>query len=219
MRCNAEMMLLYAVTDRSWTGKQTLMEQVEDALKGGVTCLQIREKELDEAAFLEEAMVMKELCARYKVPFIVNDNVDIAVKCQADGIHVGQKDMEAGSVRALVGDDMIIGVSARSVEQAVAAQRAGADYLGVGAMFNTTTKPDASEVSWQTLKDICAAVSIPVVAIGGINKDNISELAGTGVDGVALVSAIFASEDIERECRELASLSKKMIQAKTEMEG
>lgn len=213
MKCNAETMLLYAVTDRAWTGKQTLMEQVKAAIKGGVTCVQLREKELDEEGFLAEAMEMRELCARNQVPFIINDNVEIAIKCGADGIHVGQRDMEAGNVRALVGEDMMIGVSAQNVEQAVAAQKAGADYLGVGAMFNTTTKLDASEVSHQTLKEICEAVSIPVVAIGGINKANMMELAGSGADGVALVSAIFAAEDIESECKELRLLSEKMVQS------
>ncbi len=204
-------MLLYAVTDRSWVGKQTLYEQVESALKGGATCVQLREKELDEAAFLEEAVEMKKLCAKYGVPFIINDNVQIAMRCGADGVHVGQSDMAAGNVRRAVGDKMIVGVSAQTVEQALAAQAAGADYLGVGAVFPTSTKSDAREVSRQTLKDICAAVDIPVTAIGGINKGNMAELSGTGVDGVALVSAIFAAEDIEEECKILKKLSGKMV--------
>lgn len=204
-------MLLYAVTDRSWVGRQTLYEQVESALKGGATCVQLREKELDEAAFLEEAVEMKKLCAKYGVPFIINDNVQIAMRCGADGVHVGQSDMAAGNVRRAVGDKMIVGVSAQTVEQALAAQAAGADYLGVGAVFPTSTKSDAREVSRQTLKDICAAVDIPVTAIGGINKGNMAELSGTGVDGVALVSAIFAAEDIEEECKILKKLSGKMV--------
>lgn len=211
MKCNAEMMLLYAVTDRAWVGKQTLLEQVEDAIKGGATCIQLREKVLDEESFLQEAMQMKELCTKCSVPFIINDNVEIAIKSNADGIHVGQSDMAASNVRALVGEDMIIGVSVQTVEQALAAQEAGADYLGVGAVFNTTTKLDASEVPLETLKAICEAVSIPVVAIGGINKSNLLELTDTGVDGVALVSAIFAVKDIESECKELLSLSKQII--------
>ena len=211
MKCKKEMMRLYAVTDRAWIGKQSLMEQVEDALKGGVTCVQLREKELDEGRFLEEAIEMKALCAKYNVPFIINDSVDIAIKCKADGIHVGQSDMEAGNVRELVGENMMIGVSARTVEQAVAAQKAGADYLGVGAMFNTTTKLDAKGISFDTLKEICSTVSIPVVAIGGINKGNMMQISGTGADGVALVSAIFAAENIEEECRELKSISEKMV--------
>lgn len=211
MKCNKEAMLLYAVTDRSWVGKQNLMEQVESALKGGVTCVQLREKHLDENDFLAEAIEMKELCHKYDVPFIINDNVEIAIKCKADGIHVGQSDMEAGNVRQLVGDDMIIGVSTQTLEQALAAEKAGADYLGVGAVFSTTTKLDASDVSHNVLKDICNSVNIPVVAIGGINKDNITELSGSGVDGVALVSAIFSADDIEEECKTLSKLSKEMV--------
>lgn len=212
MKCNSEMMRLYAVTDRAWTGRQTLMEQVEAAIKGGATCIQLREKELAEDAFLAEAIEMKALCARYGVPFIVNDNVEIAIRCGADGIHVGQKDMEAENVRALVGEAMMIGVSAQTVEQALAAEAAGADYLGVGAVFGTTTKVDANSVSHETLGKICEAVSIPVVAIGGINKTNIMELFGSGADGVALVSAVFSAEDIEGECRALRMLSEKMVQ-------
>lgn len=211
MKCRREDMLLYAVTDRAWTGRQSLLEQVECALKGGATCVQLREKTLDEAAFLAEAVEMKKLCAQYGVPFIVNDNVELAIRCGADGVHVGQSDMEAGHVRELVGEQMIVGVSARTVEEALAAQAAGADYLGVGAMFSTATKLDAHVLSYQTLKDICAAVRIPVTAIGGINRENLMSLAGSGVDGVALVSAIFAAEDIEAACRRLKSLSKAMV--------
>ena len=213
MKYIKEMMLLYAVTHRAWIGKQTLMEQVEDAIKGGITCVQLREKELDQEAFLAEAMEMKALCSRYGVPLIINDNVEIAIKCNADGIHVGQKDMETGSVRSLVGDNMVIGVSTQTVEQALAAEKAGADYLGVGAVFSTTTKLDANTVSHETLKEICKAVSIPVVAIGGISKSNILELSGTGVDGVALVSAIFGAQDVESECKSLRLLSQKMVRS------
>lgn len=180
-------------------------------MKGGVTCVQLREKELDDEDFLNEAIEIKKLCHRYKVPLFINDNVNVAIKCGADGIHVGQEDMAAGAVRALVGEDMMIGVSVHSVEEAIEAVKNGADCLGVGAMFSTSTKPDAGVLSMQTLADICHAVDIPVVAIGGLNKDNIAELAGTGVDGVALVSAIFAAEDIENECRELYDISKDMV--------
>ena len=213
MKCDKKTMLLYAVTDRMWTGKQTLYEQVEDALRGGVTCVQLREKELDEDAFLKEAIEIKELCHKYRVPFFVNDNVEIAIQCGADGIHVGQEDMAAGAVRALVGDQMMIGVSVHTVEEAIEAVKNGADCLGVGAMFSTSTKLDADVLPMQTLSDICHAVDIPVVAIGGLNKNNIAKLAGTGVDGVALVSAIFAAEDIESECRELARISREMVNA------
>ena len=210
MKCDPETMLLYAVTDRAWTGTQTLYRQVEQALRGGVTCVQLREKELDEAAFLAEAKEIRELCRSYGVPFLVNDSVEIALACGADGVHVGQSDMDAGQVRALAGGRLMIGVSARTVEEALRAQRAGADYLGVGAVFGTSTKPDAKAISRQTLKEICAAVDIPVVAIGGISRDNMPELSGTGIDGVALVSAIFAAEDIENQCRELKKLAQKI---------
>ena len=211
MKCKEEYMRLYAVTDRMWTGKQTLMEQVEDALKGGATCVQLREKELDEESFLQEAYEMKALCEKYGVPFFINDNVEIAIKCKADGIHVGQDDMEASNVRALVGEEMMIGVSVNCVEQALAAVQAGADCLGVGAMFSTATKLDADSVSFETLKEICNAVDIPVVAIGGISKENMMQLKGTDVDGVALVSAIFGAENIEEECKELRLLSEAMV--------
>ncbi|MBS1419241.1 MAG: thiamine phosphate synthase [Oscillospiraceae bacterium] len=210
MKCEKRTMRLYAVTDRAWTGKQSLMEQVELALKGGATCVQLREKTLNREDFLREAVEMKALCARYGVPFIVNDDVEIAIESGADGVHVGQSDMEAGHVRALAGSGMIIGVSARTVEEALAAQRAGADYLGVGAMFSTSTKLDAHVLSLETLRDICAAVNIPVTAIGGINRENIGRLAGSGANGVALVSAIFAAEDIESECRALRALAEEM---------
>lgn len=213
MKCDKKTMLLYAVTDRAWTGKQTLYEQVEDALKGGVTCVQLREKELDEEAFLREAIEIRQLCRRYQVPFFINDNVRIAIQCEADGIHVGQEDMAAGSVRSLVGEDMMIGVSVHTVEEALEAQQNGADCLGVGAMFATSTKLDAGEVSIQTLADICNAVSIPVVAIGGLHQDNIAKLSGCGVDGVALVSAIFAAEEIEDACRRLYRISEDMVNA------
>ena len=211
MKCDKKAMLVYAVTDRSWVGKQTLMEQVEDCLKGGATCVQLREKELDDAGFLQEAIEMQALCRQYAVPFIVNDNVDIAIACKADGIHVGQKDMEASCVREKVGPDMILGVSVRSVEQAVLAEKNGADYLGVGAVFTTSTKLDADFVEYETLKAICDAVSIPVVAIGGITKENLMQLAGSGIDGVAVVSAIFAADDICKATEELYTLSSEMI--------
>lgn len=200
MRCRSEMMRLYAVTDRTWTKEQTLLQQVEAAIRGGVTCVQLREKELEEARFLQEAVEMQKLCKRYQIPLIINDRVDIAKKCKASGVHLGQKDMEAGKAREVLGSEMILGVSARTVEQAIAAERAGADYLGVGAVFATSTKSDAKEISHGTLKAICESVRIPVVAIGGIGKQNLKQLSGTGIAGVALVSAIFGAEDIEREC-------------------
>ena len=210
MKCDKSYMRLYAVTDRAWVGRQTLYQQVESALKGGATCVQLREKELDEENFLKEAFEIHALCRQYGVPFFINDNVDIAIRCHAEGIHVGQEDMAAAQVRARVGEDMMIGVSAHSVEEALEAVKNGADCLGVGAAFATHTKEDVDVLSRETLKAICDAVDIPVVAIGGIHKDNILDLKGTGVDGVALVSAIFGAEDIEAECRELKQLSEQL---------
>ena len=211
MRCDKRHMLLYAVTDRAWTGKQTLYEQVEAALKGGVTCVQLREKELDETLFIQEAKALCTLCRRYGVPFIVNDNVEIAIACGADGVHVGQEDLAAGEVRRRVGENMILGVSVHTVEEARQAVRDGADYLGLGAVFPTSTKTDVEQMPNETLRAICDAVDVPIVAIGGINRGNILKLAGSGVDGVALVSAIFSAEDIEEACRELRAMSEEMV--------
>ena len=203
INCRKEDLLLYAVTDRSWLNGETLYAQVEKALKGGVTFVQLREKALDEQAFLEEAKEIQKLCAQYHVPFVINDNVEIAAQIGADGVHVGQSDMEAGDVREKLGPDRIIGVSAQTVEQAVRAQERGADYLGVGAVFPTGSKADAVEVSHETVRAIMEAVDIPVIAIGGITKDNVSELSGTGICGIAVISAIFAQEDIEGAVRVL----------------
>ncbi len=213
MKCDKRYMLLYAVTDRAWSGEQTLYEQVEAALKGGVTCVQLREKEMDETAFLQEAKDICALCHRYGVPFIVNDNVDVAIACQADGIHVGQEDMAAGEVRRRVGDAMLLGVSVHTVEEARRAVRNGADYLGLGAVFPTSTKTDVDQMTNETLRAICDAVDVPVVAIGGINRGNLLKLSGSGVDGVALVSAIFSAEDIEDACRKLRLLAEGMVRA------
>lgn len=203
MKLCKEDLLLYAVTDRHWTGKNTLLEQIEFAIKGGITFLQLREKNLDHESFLEEAMQVKKLCDKYRIPLVINDEVSIAIDANADGVHVGQSDMKASNVRALVGDDKIIGVSVSTVEQALEAEAMGADYLGVGAVFPTGSKDDATEVNHDTLKKICDSVKIPVIAIGGITKDNVCELKGTGICGIAVISAIFAQEDIEKATREL----------------
>lgn len=211
MNCDRKDLLLYAVTDRHWLNGATLYEQVEQALKGGATFVQLREKNLDKEHFMEEARQIKELCREYKVPFVINDSVDIALEMDADGVHVGQSDMEAGDVRAKLGPDKIIGVSAQTVEQALLAEKRGADYLGVGAVFHTGSKADATEVSRETLKEICAAVKIPVVAIGGITKDNLKELSGSGICGIAVISAIFAQPDIEAGTRELRERTEKMV--------
>lgn len=210
MKLTAEMMRLYAVTDRSWLRGRTLHEQVEEALAGGATLVQLREKELDPETFLQEAADLAKLCHRYGVPLLINDNVEIARSSGADGVHVGQDDMEAAAVRRLLGSGMIVGVTAKTVEQALRAQEAGADYLGSGAVFGSATKLNAKPMTRETLRSICDAVSIPVVAIGGINRSNIRELAGTGIDGVAVVSGIFAAESIEEECRCLRSIAEQI---------
>lgn len=204
-------LLLYAITDRHWLNGKTLYSQVELALKGGATMIQIREKDLDENAFLKEAEQIQSLCAKYCVPFIVNDNVELAVKIGADGVHVGQSDMAAKDVRALIGKDKILGVSAQTVEQALEAQKCGADYLGTGAIFPTGSKDDAQVLEVQTLKEICSAVNIPVVAIGGISKDNILELKKSGIAGVSVISAIFAQNDIVAATAELKSLAEQIV--------
>lgn len=211
MKCDKENLLLYAVTDRHWLEGRTLHEVVKESLEGGVTFIQLREKKLDEEHFLKEAKDLKELCREYHVPFVINDNVEIAIEMDADGVHVGQSDMEAGDVRDRLGPDKIIGVSARTVEQALLAQAHGADYLGVGAVFSTSTKSDAKNVSHETLKEICKAVRIPVVAIGGITRDNVKELTGCGADGIAVISAVFAQQDIESAARELKKCSEEMV--------
>lgn len=212
MNCKKEDMLLYAVTDRSWLNGESLYSQVEKALKGGVTFVQLREKNLDQEHFLQEAKEIKELCRKYHVPFVINDNVEIAAAIDADGVHVGQSDMEAGDVRARLGKDKIIGVTAKTVEQALLAEQRGADYLGVGAVFHTGSKADAKEINHETFKGICAAVKIPVVAIGGISKDNVMQLAGYGMDGIAVISGIFAQPDIEEAAHNLKNLTINLLE-------
>lgn len=208
MNCTKEELLLYAVTDRSWLHGRTLKEQVQEALDGGVTFLQLREKHIDSGLFLQEAQELKDLCKQYQVPFVINDDVELALKVDADGVHVGQSDMKAGDVRKKLGKDKIIGVSAQTVEQAVMAEKHGADYLGVGAVFPTSSKDDAQEVDYETLKAICQAVQIPVIAIGGINTQNVDRLKGSGICGVAVISAIFAQEDIKEAAKELKNRTK-----------
>ena len=212
MNCDKKDLLLYAVTDRAWLGDKTLSWQVEESLKGGATMIQLREKHLDHEHFLKEAKEIKELCRKYQVPFLINDDVDLAVEVDADGVHVGQHDMEAGEVRKKIGPNRILGVSAQTVEQALLAQQAGADYLGVGAVFPTGTKDDADAVSIQTLGEICRAVSIPVVAIGGIGQHNVMQLAGSGICGIAVVSAIYAQPDIQNAASTLHALAKEMVE-------
>lgn len=214
MRFDKDDLLLYAVTDRTWLGPgETLDQAVEAALKGGTTFVQLREKHLDEDAFLEEARQLKILCRQYGVPFVVNDNVEIAMAVDADGVHVGQDDMEAGDVRRKIGPSKILGVSAQTVEQALLAQERGADYLGVGAVFATGSKDDADDVSHDTLQAICKAVDIPVVAIGGITRENVQQLTGRGLAGIAVISAIFAQDDIQKAAEDLRHRTAEMIAA------
>lgn len=210
MKVESKAMTLYAVTDAAWVGKQTLMEQVKDALDGGITFLQLREKNLDRDAFLKEAREMAELSRQYHVPFVVNDEVEIALECGADGVHVGQDDMACQNARKLLGPDKIIGVSVHDVEEALKAQADGADYLGLGAVKGTPTKTDAKVVEFEEIQRVCEAVSIPVVAIGGIKKDNLMELQGSHVDGIAVVSAIFGAEDIGQETENLRKKAEEM---------
>lgn len=213
MKFDKRDLLLYAVTDRHWlAADESLYSVVEKALKGGATFMQLREKNLEDEQFLKEAVEIKGLCAQYGVPFVINDNVDIAVSMDADGVHVGQSDMEAGDVRAKIGPDKILGVSAHTVEQAKLAEAQGADYLGVGAVFPTGSKDDADEVRYETLKEICQAVNIPVIAIGGITVDNTPQLAGSGICGIAVISAIFGQQDIEEATRKLIGVTKEMVE-------
>lgn len=211
MKLNKNSMNLYAVTDRSWLEGKSLSTLVEESLKAGVTFVQLREKNLDLNEFVELAKEIKKLTDKYNIPYVINDNVEIALACDADGVHVGQNDMEASNVREKIGKDKILGVSVQTVEQAILAEKKGADYLGVGAVFSTSTKLDATDVSFDTLKEICNAVTIPVVAIGGINKDNILKLSGSGASGIAVVSAIFAEKNVYKATKELRILSDEMI--------
>ncbi len=207
MRFGKENLLLYAITDRAWVGRQTLLEQVEDALIGGATIVQLREKGLDEQSFIDEAVKAADLCHRYNVPLIINDNVNVALKSGADGVHVGIDDAPVAQIRRLAGSDFIIGATAKTVEQAKAAEESGADYLGVGAVFPSPTKTNAIRITAEQLKEICASVSIPAVAIGGISYENVLEIKGGGMAGIAVVSAIFAAEDIRGAAARLKKMA------------
>jgi thiamine-phosphate pyrophosphorylase len=216
MSCDEKALRLYAVTDRTWLRGETLESQVEKALRGGVTMVQLREKNLAPEDFLREALEIKALCGRYRVPFLVNDDAELAVTVDAGGVHVGQGDLEAGEVRRRIGKDRLLGVSVSSVDQALSAERRGADYLGVGAVFPTASKDDAALVSREVLRAICRAVRIPVVAIGGIGRDNAAELSGSGICGIAVISAIFAQPDITAAAAELRALAERVAAAATE---
>lgn len=207
MKIDKKAMTLYAVTDRSWLRPgENLADPVEELLEAGVTCVQLREKNADDAFFLKEALELKTLCSRYQVPLIINDRPDIALKAGADGVHVGLSDMGIEKARELLGEGFIIGGSAHNVQEALAAQRAGADYIGCGAVFGSRTKQDVTTLPTEELKAICQAVEIPVVAIGGIRKENIRKLTGTGIDGAAVISALFGAEDKTAAAKELLRL-------------
>lgn len=210
MNCSREMMRLYAVTDRSWLNGQTLYEQVEQALKGGVTLVQLREKGLGAEQFLQEARQIQQLCRRFGVPLIINDSIEVALAVDADGVHLGQDDANAAQARQLLGKDKIIGISAHNVQEALQAVQDGADYLGSGAVFGSGTKTNVSTLPMQTLREICSAVPIPVVAIGGITEQNLQQLSGSGIAGAAVVSAIFAQENIEEAAIRLRGLLSQM---------
>lgn len=211
MNFTAQNLLLYAVTDRAWVGRQTLLEQIESALKGGVTLVQLREKDLPRLDYIRQAAQATALCHRYGVPLIVNDSLEVALKSGADGVHVGIEDQPVAEIRRHAGKGFLIGATAKTVEQARAAQAAGADYLGVGAVFPSPTKKNAIRITTGQLREICASVSIPCVAIGGISRENLPALAGGGMDGFALVSAIFSQPDIEAACRELRALAERTV--------
>lgn len=210
MEFHRNMLLLYAITDRSWTGRQTLYDQIQAALEGGVTMVQLREKRLSTQALVEEAVEIKELCHRYHVPLIINDNVEAAVASGADGVHVGITDTPVAEIRKRAGGSFIIGATAKTVAQAIAAEQAGADYLGVGAVFPSPTKQNAIRITLEQLKQICSAVSIPAVAIGGIGRENVAALAGGGMAGIAVVSAIFAEKNIQNAAAELKEMVRKV---------
>ncbi|WP_313343006.1 thiamine phosphate synthase [Sedimentibacter sp.] len=211
MKLDNKALLLYAITDRTWLKEKTLPEAVEEAILGGATFIQLREKNLDYEEFLKTAGEVKAVTDKYNIPFVINDNVDVAASIDADGVHIGQSDEEIKTVREKLGFNKIIGLSAVTVEEAVKAEQSGADYIGAGAIFNTSTKLDADTVSFETLKEICDAVSIPVVAIGGISKDNVLELIDTGIAGISVVSAIFAQDNIKNATLELLNLTKQII--------
>ncbi len=211
MNFTAKNLLLYAVTDRAWVGRQTLLEQIEDALRGGVTLVQLREKDLPQPDFIREAAQATALCHRYGIPLIVNDSLEVALESGADGVHVGIEDQPVAEIRRRVGKGFLIGATAKTVEQARAAQAAGADYLGVGAVFPSPTKKNAIRITTQQLREICSSVAIPCVAIGGISRENLPTLAGGGMAGFALVSAIFSQPDIAAACRDLKSLAEQTV--------
>ena len=214
MNISEKKLTLYAVTDRKWLQEgQNLAQQVEQAILGGVTVVQLREKHTDYETFVALAKEVKQVTDQYQVPLLINDNLDVALAVDAAGVHVGQEDMAALEVRRRIGDKKVVGVSAQTVEQALAAEKAGADYLGVGAVFPTNSKDDAVKVDFATLRAICQAVQIPVVAIGGITADNMPALQNSGIIGVAVISAIFGQPDVRTAAEQLAARWQDMREA------
>ena len=211
MKLSKDDLLLYAITDRRDTDKKTFFEKIEKALQGGVTILQLREKELDEDSFTDEAIEVKAICRKYGVPLIINDNVNVAIKSGADGVHVGIEDMPIDEIRRKAPDSFIIGATCKTVEQAQSAERLGADYMGVGAVFPSPTKKNAVRITREQLKEICSSVSIPAVAIGGITLENVGELQDGGMSGIAVVSAVFSADDIQKAASLLKEKAKSLI--------
>ena len=211
MKLSKDDLLLYAITDRRNLDKKVFFEKIEEALQGGVTILQLREKELDEDSFINEAIEVKNICRNHGVPLIINDNVNVALKSGADGVHVGIEDMPIDEIRRTVPDSFIIGATCKTVEQAQSAERLGADYIGVGAVFPSPTKKNAVRITREQLKEICASVSIPAVAIGGISLENVDELKGGGMSGIAVVSAVFSADDIQKAASLLKEKAKSLI--------
>ena len=212
MKVNKESMLVYAITDRHWTGEKTLEQQVDEVLKNGATFLQIREKNMPHDELVKEAVLIKEIAKKYNVPVVIDDDIYAVIESGVDGVHIGQKDMDYIEARKLLGDDKIIGMTAPSVELAKKAEKLGAEYIGAGAVFNTSTKKDTRPLELSTLKEICSSVSIPVVAIGGIDHSNVRKLNGTNIDGVAVISALFGADDPGEATRELVSIMKDVVQ-------
>lgn len=211
MKLSKDDLLLYAITDRGSLDKKVFFEKIEEALQGGVTILQLREKELDEDSFTDEAIEVKAICRKYGVPLIINDNVNVALKSGADGVHVGIEDMPIDEIRRKAPDSFIIGATCKTVEQAQSAERLGADYMGVGAVFPSPTKKNAVRITREQLKEICSSVSIPAVAIGGITLENVGELQGGGMSGIAVVSAVFSADDIQKAASLLKEKAKSLI--------
>lgn len=211
MKVNKESMLVYAITDRHWTGEKTLEQQVDEVLKNGATFLQIREKNMPHDELVKEAVLIKEIAKKYNVPVVIDDDIYAVIESGVDGVHIGQKDMDYIEARKLLGDDKIIGMTAPSVELAKKAEKLGADYIGAGAVFNTSTKKDTKPLELSTLREICSSISIPVVAIGGIDHSNVRKLNGTDIDGVAVISALFGADDPGEATRELVSIMKDVV--------